>query len=75
MAKQDEVRELERSPSTDFETESLAPPRYTEFCEQSYGPRHDSETVEAALEEPYHIRGEHIPADFGTNSTDLRSCR
>lgn len=63
MAKQDESRELERTPSTDFETDSLPPPRYTEVCDQSYEPSRDPETIVAAPDEPYHIRGEHVPAD------------
>jgi len=66
MAKQDEVRDLERTPSTDFEPEpeSLPPPRYTDIFDHSYDASHDPETVVAGAEEPYHIRSKHISTHF-----------
>ena len=75
MAKQDESRALERTPSTDFETESLPPPRYTETYDHSYEPNHDPETVIASPEEPYHIRGKHTAPKIEIRKTDSRSIR
>jgi hypothetical protein len=61
MAKQEEARNLERTPSTDFETDSLPPPRYTDFYDQSLDATPDPEAVVIGAEDAYHIRGEHIP--------------
>lgn len=70
MAKHDETRDLERTPSTDFESESLAPPQYTETYDHSYDASHDPETVVDGAEGPYHIRGENVFTYHRINSTD-----
>jgi hypothetical protein len=60
MIKQDMVRDLERTPSTDLEPDSLSPPRYTDIYDHRYGASHDPERVVGGAEVPYNIRGKHI---------------
>jgi hypothetical protein len=58
MTKQDMVRDLERTPSTDLEPDSPSPPRYADIYDPSYGTSHDPERVVDGAGVPYNIRGE-----------------
>jgi hypothetical protein len=75
MAKQEEARNLERTPSTDFEPDSLPPPLYTDIYGHSYDAAHDPETVLAGAEGPYHIRGEYIITRSWIKSADSQNPR